>query len=117
MRGQDQLIAMRKNGIKPKIVFINDFKCDTARDWSNPGSYKNWEWPSDHATISTAGGPLSSIDLRCCVDLIVSITSDDSKRAMAIFEKAKQAGASIVAASHDESGWTEIYRVEEVQNA
>ena len=125
MRGHEPLIAMRKSGIAPKIVFINDFPCQDSRDWSNPGEKYGEVWPADHATVSTAGDLLSSLDLRFVVGLTVSITSESEGRAKAIFAKAKWFGAKTVAACHHQAGvpihkqagWTEIFHAQEVANA
>ena len=125
MRGHEPIIAMRKAGTAPKIVFINDFHCQTARDWHNPGEKYGEVWPADHATVSTAGDALSSLDLRFLVGLKVSISSLTEGRAKALFEKAKASGAKTVAACHSitgihtgcKSGWTEIHHASEVANA
>jgi hypothetical protein len=118
MRGHEPIIAMRKSGIAPKIVFVNDFPCKTSRDWHNPGEKYGEEWPADHATVSTAGDALSSLDLRFLIGLTVSISSESESRAKALFAKAKWFGAKTVAATHiknincTESGWTEVFHKE-----
>ena len=118
MIGHEPIIAMRKRGTTPKIVFINDFPCQTSRDWHNPGKKFGQQWPADHATVSTAGDPLSSLDLRFLVGLTVSISSESEIRAKAIFAKAKWFGAKTVAATHIKpgiritSGWTEVFHKE-----
>lgn len=124
MRGHEHIIAMRKTGVTPKIVFINDFPCQTARDWHNPGEKYGEVWPADHATVSTAGDPLSSLDMRFLVGLTVSISSESEARAKALFAKAMQFGAKTVAACHvkptqphQQAGWWEIFHKQEVSNA
>jgi hypothetical protein len=121
MRGHDHLIAMRKAGITPRIVFINDFPCKQSIDWHNPGEKYHEDWPADHVTICTDGYSLSSLDLRFVVGLTVSICSENEGRAKALFQKAKDFGAKAVAASHINSGidpsWTEIYTKQEEKNA
>ena len=118
MIGHEPIIAMRKRGTTPKIVFINDFPCQASRDWHNPGEKFGQQWPADHATVSTAGDPLSSLDLRFLVGLTVSINSESEIRAKAIFAKAKWFGAKTVAATHIKpgiritSGWTEVFHKE-----
>lgn len=114
MRGHESIIAMRKTGFTPKIVFLNDWPCKT-----------DWFEHLDHATVSTAGDAISSLDLRFLVGLTVSISSQSEGRAKALFEKAKASGAKTVAACHvivgihskDRSGWTEIHHAQEVANA
>ena len=124
MRGHEPIIAMRKAGTTPSIVFINDFPCQTARDWHNPGEKYGEVWPADHATVSTAGDALSSLDLRFLVGLTVSITSESESRAKALFAKAKWFGANTVAACHVQpgrhhlqAGWFEIFHTSEAQRA
>ena len=60
-------------------------------------------------------------DLRFLVGLTVSISSMNEGRAKALFEKARAAGASTVAACHHiqaihtgcKSGWTQIHHAQE----
>lgn len=109
MRGHEALIQMRIAGRRPAIVFVNDYPCKT--DW--------FDW-GDYATICTAGDTISSIDFRCLKGLTANISATTAARAKALFEKAKAAGATTVAACHvqpntairDQSGWTEIYHME-----
>ena len=124
MRGHESIIAMRKSGIAPKIVFINDFPCQTSHYWRNPGDKFRQEWLADHATVSTVGDALSSLDLRFLVGLTVSISSESELRAKAIAAKAKWFGAKTVAACHvqpgspyKQAGWSEIYHAQEVAYA
>ena len=103
MKGHETLIQLRQAGRKPQIVFINDYPCKT--DWSEYG---------DHATICTAGDALSSIDFRCVVGLTVSISASTEARAKALFAKAKNFGATTVAACHylpgrQQTGWAEVH--------
>lgn len=114
MRGQDHIIQMRIAGRTPKIVFLNDWPCKT-----------DWFEHSDHATVSTAGDALSSLDLRFLVGLTVSISSESETRAKALFAKSKWFGAKTVAAvhcipsvlPHKQSGWTEVFRETEKEVA
>ena len=75
MHGHLPLIAMRKRGIKPGIVFLNDFPCETAKDWHNPGEKFGESWGPDHATVCTVGDVIQLLDLRFLVGMRVSITS------------------------------------------
>jgi hypothetical protein len=124
MRGHEPILAMRKAGTAPSFVFINDFHCQPARDWSNPGVKYGEQWPADHATVSTAGDALSSLDLRFLVGLKVSISSESEGRAKALFELCKKAGAKTVAACHVhpthphlQAGWLEIFHKPENDHA
>jgi len=106
MRGHDAIIAMRKAGRKPAIVFLNDYPCDT-----------DWTTFSEHATIEVSGEQPEWLDLRFLVGLRVSITGASEKRAKRFLEACKQAGAMTVGAgtcSHVsggrfEPGWSEIW--------
>lgn len=106
MRGHENLIQLRKEGKVPKIVFLNDYPCQT-----------DWFEHADHATVCTAGDPISSLDLRFLVGLTVSISASTESRAKALFTKAKWFGAKTVAACHvqqgvrpwEQAGWTEVH--------
>jgi hypothetical protein len=119
MYGHEPLIAMRKRGIVPKMVFLNDFHCQTAKDWHNPGEKYGEVWPADHVTISTATEAISSLDLRFLIGLNVCIASESEKRCKALYSKAKWFGAKTVAAcvvhpdNHARSaGWSEVFHAE-----
>lgn len=109
MRGHGKIIEMRLAGKKPPFVFVNDYPCKT-----------DWFEVDDHATVSTHGDSVSSLDMRFLFGLKVSICATSESRAKALFEAAKRAGAAVVAASHTfpvnphrcESGWTEIWHKE-----
>ena len=89
MRGHERLLELRSQGIKPKVVFINDWPCDT-----------NWFETGEHVTISTVGDSIETLDLRFLVGCTVSISSEQENRAKALFEACKAAKAQTVAACH-----------------
>lgn len=107
MRGHEKLIAMRKAGKRPAIVFLNDFDCPT-----------NWfETGDKHVTVSIAGEPLNRVDLRFLVGLTVSATSYDESRAKDLMQACQRAGAAVVGAGHclgdgpqRGTGWCEVWR-------
>ena len=108
MRGQEQIIAMRRSGKRPGIVFLNDYVCKT--DWAEFAEY---------ATVQiTPSEPIGSLDLRFLVGLTVSITGSTEERAKSLFDACKLAGAATVAscgpaAANDhyaEKSWTQIWR-------
>jgi hypothetical protein len=111
MKGQEQIIAMRKAGKRPSFVFINDWECDT-----------DWEQHGDHATVSTFGDVVQLLDLRFLVGLKVSISSKSEIRAKALFDHCKAAGASCVGSCHvldgvpawKQSGWSDVWHRETV---
>lgn len=110
MKGHTEIIELRKRGIKPNIVFLNDYPCKDT-DW-----FEN----NDHATVCTHGDPLSSLDLRYLVGMRVSITALTEARAKALYRLAIEAGADTVAAGHTQagvaphkqSGWSQVYHKE-----
>lgn len=100
MYGHLPLIAMRQRGMKPAIVFLNDYPCEAAKDWHNPGDKFGETWGADHATVSTVGDVVQLLDLRFLVGMRVSITSTSEIRAKALFEQSKAHGAMTVGACH-----------------
>lgn len=107
MRGHEKLIAMRRHGKRPAIVFVNDFLCPT--DWFETGGR--------HVTVSVAGDALHRADLRFLVGLTVSATSYDEARAKALMQACQRAGAAVVGAGHClgdgprcGTGWCEVWR-------
>lgn len=106
MRGHEGIIAMRKQGMAPKMVFINDFPCKT--DW-----FEN----NDHATVRIDGDSVGSIDLRFLVGLAVSVSASTENRAKSLLDACKRHGAKTVAVCHKiqvnkyriESGYTEVF--------
>lgn len=126
MHGHIPLMAMRKRGIKPGIVFLNDYPCETSKDWHNPGEEFGESWGLDHATVCTVGDVIQLLDLRFLVGMRVSITSTTEIRAKALFEQAKAHGAMTVGACHViekknkpcGTGWCEVWHKNtEVTNA
>ncbi len=109
MRGHEKLIAMRRIGKRPEIVFLNDFQCKT--DWFETGDR--------HVTVCVHGDNIQRADMRFLVGLKVSAVSEDPKRAVELFEACKRAGAVVVGAGCPEnwktgySGWCEVWRKEE----
>lgn len=111
MQGHEPIIAMRRKGRAPGVVFINDFPCKTSRDWHICG---------DHATVSVHEEVIQLLDLRFLVGLRVSINGSTEVRAKALFEKAKASGARVVGAVHAcrhngivKSGWCEVWKKEQ----
>ena len=107
MRGHEPIIAMRRTGKVPSIVFINEFPCAT-------------DWPefNDHATIQILRHePIETLDLRFLMRLTVSISASSPERARRLFDACKDAGAKTVAAcsvvmtpnGYCETNWSEIW--------
>lgn len=87
MRGHDAIIAMRKTGRRPAVVFLNDFPC--AIDWPRFG---------DHATVDVSADRPEMLDLRFLVGMTVNILGTDEDRAKRLVEACKAAGAVLVVA-------------------
>lgn len=91
MRGHEQIIAMRKRGVRPDVVFI----------WCGKdgiGSCLDWhlETPK-HPEIEIADtDALSGLDLRFVVGLVVSINGLDPLRVAAVHAGCMAAGAKRV---------------------
>ena len=108
MLGHAQIIAMRKSGKRPEIVFLNDFPCKT--DWAEHGEYATVQIMS-HESIE-------SLDLRFLVGLTVSVAGNTEHRAKRLFEACKLAGASTVAACgptaasdhYAENTWSDLWQ-------
>lgn len=101
MRGHEKLIAMRRIGKRPNIVFLNDFECMT--DW--------FETDGQHVIVNCAGDNLQRADLRFLVGLTVSAVSDTDERARELLAACQRAGAAVVGAGGP--GWCEVWRKEE----
>lgn len=121
MRGHAPIIRMRLAGRRPAIVFVNDFKCETSKDWHDPGARYGKEFEPDHATVQIdPADSITSLDFRWVAGLTVSVSGSTEARAKALHKACINAGAAIVASTHaqlDEtqrvvSGWTEIYHKE-----
>jgi hypothetical protein len=93
MRGHEALIAMRKGGFIPDMVFI-DTEADRLRQW------EDWqaETPAQAALYIEPRDSLLSIDLRCVVALTVSVSGSDAKRVAAVAAACEQARAERVIA-------------------
>lgn len=91
MRGHENIIALRRQGMKPSgQVSLNDFPMDPK--------LIRWEFMEDgHApSVCVDGDPVQTIDLRFLVGLRVHIASNDPDRCRLLAQKARQAGASMV---------------------
>ena len=86
MRGQDQLEAMRRKGFVPAFVVIetDSFGFDIPEMWSHRS-------PAI-AQLQHEGKP-NPADLRCIVDLIVSVHGTDESKVHAMRDACIKAGA------------------------
>jgi len=109
MRGHENLIAIRQRGMKPKMVFINDYQCQT-----------DWFETKEHVTICTHGDDIETLDIRFFIGLAVSVSTTQEKRAKALLEACKRALVSVCAVcvietdkhASEQSGFCEIWRNE-----
>ncbi len=86
MRGHQKLIELRQSGMRPAVVFVNDYP-------TNPAYL-------DGTTVDISGDDLTGIDLRFLMGLTVSTGSQTEVRAREILEACKRAGAALVASCH-----------------
>jgi hypothetical protein len=86
MRGHDKLIELRSRGLRPEVVFLNDYK-------TRPEFF-------DGTNIEIEGEEMSLIDLRFLVGLSVAASSSCEIRARQILEACKKSGARMVAICH-----------------
>lgn len=106
MKGQDEILRMRMNGLKPEWVHIYDFPYPT--DW-----FEQKMIPS----VCTDNDLIKTLDMRFLVNLKVCVSSCSEKRAKELFEACKHAKASFVAVVHvqtdkkpwKQDGWTGFY--------
>ena len=124
MFGHLPIIEMRKRGMKPAAIFINDFSDSTAKDWHEPGRKYSETWMPDRPKVCTHGDSIDGIDLRFVRGITVHVMSESESRAKLFFAKAIDEGASAVGACHqipgshpsDPSGWFAIYKNGELTN-
>lgn len=90
MRGHQKLIELRQGGFCPPVVSLNDYSTDPAIAGE----------VFDGTTVEIAGDDIEALDLRFLVGLRVSTGAATEKRAKAILEACKRAGASMVACCH-----------------
>ena len=87
MRGHEALIEMRRNRIKPSMVFIFD-----------DDYLPNWHVVGDYPEISVPEERPDRLDLRFLIGLSVHISASTKKRAQDLFDACEKAGAAIVVA-------------------
>lgn len=91
MRGHEALIALRKTGVRPQIVFI-EAGIDHAETW------RTWQDDTpEHAYVEV--GPddaISSLDLRFVVGMNVVISGPDERRVGAVYRLCQESGAKRV---------------------
>lgn len=118
MHGHAPILKMRIDGVRPSIVFLNDFRDPSADDWHNPGKGYGQSWAPDHATVQIdPKDRIEALDFRFLKGLRVAAMSLNENRARAILEACKRAGAQTIVASHSiqinecrfKAGWMEVY--------
>jgi hypothetical protein len=113
MRGQENIIAMRKAGKAPRCIFVNDWQTET--DPLVTGR---------HDIVCLAETDVIQLqDWRFTVGLTVSCGSPSKVRAMALLEAIKAAGAGVVGSvwcvpdgntMYMTSKWCEVWKKEAV---
>lgn len=86
MRGADQIVYMRRAGVKPVHVHLMDHPAAVRE----PRYREDWAYMD----VLTHGQPLHSLDLRFLIAIPVTVTADDPARRDAICDLAQQAGAA-----------------------
>lgn len=91
MKGHDALIAMRRRGTTPAVVFLDTEPCFVRAwaDWQQhtPAAASVWVEP---------GESMQRIDLRCVVGLPVVVTGMNAERVRAVADAAAKAKAKAV---------------------
>jgi hypothetical protein len=108
MRGHDQLLSLRRRGLKPGLVMI-DMEPDPWRDWAD------WhEWTVIPQIEVSPSDSIRLLDLRCLVGLRVMLSGFDGGRVWAMFDACKAAGASRVLGFHQalENGGHKVRTIE-----
>lgn len=92
MRGHENIVAMRLQGLKPAGHV-------SLTDGSIPAKHLRWEYPEDarHPAVCTDGDPVEALDLRFLIGLAVHIRGDNQNRIKQLAAKARAAGAEMVA--------------------
>jgi hypothetical protein len=101
MKGHEDIIYMRKNGMKPKLVFLID----------GPISDK-WREPGDTPEVCVYTDVPERADFRFLVGLRVNVEASTEKRAKAFFEAIKAVNPEILACGWYESprrNWFHFY--------
>jgi hypothetical protein len=100
MTGHEALIAMRKRGYVPRVVFIDTDPDPLAME-------RNWpDVNRSHACINV--GPtdsLASLDLRCVVGLAVVVSGHSSERCRRLGKLCEDAGAKRVVVTIVRTTW------------
>lgn len=92
MRGHENIIALRKQGLRPAgHISLADYP---VRD-----ELLRWSYAEDgqFPTVCTAGDSVDALDLRFVVGMPVHIAGDDMRRVQKLAQKARAAGAAMVA--------------------
>lgn len=93
MNGHRELITMRRAGLKPAFVFVNDFPCKT--DWAKWG---------DHPTVSVAGDTPELQDFRFLVGVTAIVAGFDAERVKRIAESCKAHAKRVIASVSTQVG-------------
>lgn len=96
MRGHMPLIAMRRKGAMPDMVWVETDRDDAVRQWHH--------WPVDTPHIAhieiDRDDPVHRMDLRCLVGMRCTVVGQDSGRVQQVVRACIDAGAARVIAAH-----------------
>lgn len=92
MTGHEQLIRVRKHGLKPAgLVYVDDYPVRPV--------FLDWLQNKTMPTVCTHGADVDALDLRCLLGLSVQVTGGSMARVKKIAAAARKAGADTVFAS------------------
>ena len=92
MRGHEQLIQVRTQGLKPAgLVFVDDYPVKPV--------FLDWLQNQSMPTVCVHGDDIDSLDLRFLIGLSVNVAGDDVGRVKKLAGAARKAGADAVFAS------------------
>lgn len=100
MHGHEPLIAMRKAGRKPTMVFLSDFS-----------EKSSWHESGDYPEINVFHDVPDRADLRFLVNLNVTITASTKDRAKAFLAACVEAGANSVSTCYHANQKDNYFRI------
>jgi len=109
MRGHEELLAMRRRGMKPWLVDV-DLEPNGCADWP--------QWSLTPMVQIAPTDSIRRLDLRFLVGLPVIVSGLDAERVRTAFEACKAAGAArVLAFAQSVDEWGEVRTVEAMDSA
>jgi hypothetical protein len=108
MKGHEEIIKLRQQGLAPVLINLDDF--------GFPSPLTEWNEYGSQPSVCVHNEAIERLDLRFLIGMKVSVTSYSEDRAKRLFNACKEAGAKWVGASHTEirgevakTGWMDFY--------